>query len=132
MVGIIELLERYLVDFDRLAAVQRIVPVEKEKIVEKEVTKPIVVPTRDSESIRAELANSLLIEKLVVQLQGLLKKYPNEKLNLDNDVGLIFFSEFNGNTTNKPAGIFQENLSKYTTQAMSKLSRLGSNWSDDH
>ena len=35
LVGVIELLERYLIDFDRLAAVQRIVPVDREKIVEK-------------------------------------------------------------------------------------------------
>jgi hypothetical protein len=33
--GIIDLLEKYVVDFDRLAAIQRIVPVDREKIVEK-------------------------------------------------------------------------------------------------
>lgn len=35
LVGMVELLERYLVDFDRLAALQRIVPVDRERIVEK-------------------------------------------------------------------------------------------------
>jgi hypothetical protein len=62
--GVIELLERYIRDFDRLAAAQRIVPVDR--VVEKEKLKPILVPTRDSASIRDELAQSLLIEKLVL------------------------------------------------------------------
>ncbi len=58
--GIIELLERYIVDFDKMASVQRIVPVDREKIVEKEVTRSVLVPTKDSESIRNELAQLTL------------------------------------------------------------------------
>lgn len=52
LVSIIELLEKYLIDFDRLAAVQRIIPVDKERIVEKHVNHPVLVPTKDSESLR--------------------------------------------------------------------------------
>ena len=33
--GIIEVIERFLLDFDRLAAAQRVVAVDREKIVEK-------------------------------------------------------------------------------------------------
>ncbi len=44
----IDLLVRYLTDFDRLAAVQRIVAVDREKIVEKDVARSVLVPTKDS------------------------------------------------------------------------------------
>lgn len=44
----IEIVEKLLLDFDLLASVRKIVPVEKIKIVEKEVPKPIIVPTQDS------------------------------------------------------------------------------------
>lgn len=60
----IDLLVKYLADFDRLAGLQRIVGVPHETIVEKEVSKAVLVPTKDSESIRNELALSALIEKL--------------------------------------------------------------------
>lgn len=62
----IEQLERYLADFDRLAAVQRIVAVDRERIVEKDVSRPVLVPTKDSDSLRSELALSLLVEKLIL------------------------------------------------------------------
>jgi hypothetical protein len=61
LVGYIELLEKYLIDFDKLAAVQRIIPVEREKIVEKDVARPVLVPTKDSEFIKQELALGLLV-----------------------------------------------------------------------
>lgn len=53
LAGVIELLERYALDFDRLAAAQRIVPVDRDVIVEKEVAgRSVLVPVKDSESIR--------------------------------------------------------------------------------
>ena len=33
--GVIEIIERFLLEFDRLAAAQRVVAVDREKIVEK-------------------------------------------------------------------------------------------------
>jgi len=47
LIGIIELLERYLVDFDKLASTQRIVQVDREKIVEKNVDRPVLIPILD-------------------------------------------------------------------------------------
>lgn len=44
----IEILERFLVDFDKFAAVARVFPVDREVIVEKEVNKAVLVPTKDS------------------------------------------------------------------------------------
>lgn len=57
---IIDLLERFLIDFDKLAGIQRIIAVPTEKIVEREVDRAVLVPTKDSEVIRNELAMSVL------------------------------------------------------------------------
>lgn len=40
---------------------QRIVQVEKERIVEKEVNVPVLVPTRDSVSIKSDLSMTILV-----------------------------------------------------------------------
>ena len=48
---------------------QRIVQVEKEKVVEVEVNKAVLVPTRDSVSIRNDLSLTLLVEKLITELK---------------------------------------------------------------
>jgi hypothetical protein len=113
--------------------VQRIVPVDREVIIEKEISKAVIIPTKDSESIKTELAHALLIEKLVVELQRITKDSSNVKLQLDKDVELIFFTELN----NKPGfkaggGNFSEGLTKYTTSSMEKLGSLGGNWAHDH
>ena len=57
-----------MIDFDKLASVQRIIAVPTEKIVEKEVDRAVLVPTKDSEIIRNELAMSVLIEKLILEI----------------------------------------------------------------
>ena len=74
---IIDLLERFLIDFDKLAAVQRIIGVPTEKIVEKEVDRAVLVPTKDSEVIKNELAMSILIEKLILQIKNIKKSNPS-------------------------------------------------------
>lgn len=90
---VIDLLERYLIDFDKLAAVQRIIGVPQEKIVEREVDRAVLVPCKDSEIIKNELAMSILIEKLILQIKKIRKENPSVKLSLDEDVLLIFFTE---------------------------------------
>jgi hypothetical protein len=130
--GIIELLERYIVDFDKMASVQRIVPVDREKIVEKEVTRSVLVPTKDSESIRNELAHGLLIEKLITELKRVKKENNSVNLKLDNDIGLFFFSEFYNEPGSKVGGNFQDSLSKYTSESIAKLKSLGGSWTTDH
>ena len=89
---IIELLTKYLLDFDKLASIRRIVPVEKIKIVEKEVPKPVVVPTQDSETIKNQIAYTLLIEKLIRELKRITIENSSIQLRLDADVSLFFFN----------------------------------------
>ena len=55
---------------------------------------PVLVPTKDSISIRNELSLSLLVEKLIAELKRLKRDNPNIRLGLDEEVLLIFFSEF--------------------------------------
>lgn len=61
----IETIEIFLIELDKLIQFPRFYQVEKEVIVEKEVNKAILVPTKDSNSIRNEIALSLLAEKLI-------------------------------------------------------------------
>jgi hypothetical protein len=138
--GQIDLLERYLTDFDRLAAVQRIIPVEKDRLVDRDVIRPVLVPTTDSDSLRSQLALSLLVEKLLNEIKRIKKTNPGVALNLDSDLGLIFFPEFYANNTqNIPSSNFDvpktdlnASLGRYTQQAVSKLQNLGGNWTTDH
>jgi hypothetical protein len=48
----IDLIERFLIEFDKLAMFQRIVQIEKEKLVEVPKNVSVLVPTRDNISIR--------------------------------------------------------------------------------
>lgn len=61
-----------------------------------------------------------------------MKKHPNERLDLENDVGMFFFTEFFDKSSTKPGGNFQEILSKYTASSVSKIDGFGSNWTSDH
>ena len=130
LAGIIELVERYLIDFDRLASVQKIVPVEREKIVEKEVPKAVLVSRQDSETMRNQIAYSLLIEKLIVELKRIKKENNNIKLNLDNDLNLFFFNELQDQTN--AGGNLQESLANYTKETLNKLNSLGGDWTHSH
>jgi hypothetical protein len=89
----IDIVEKFLIEWDRLAQFQHIVAVEKEKNIEVEQNVPVLIPTRDALSIRSHLSNSLLIEKLVLELRCVRKENPNLRFNLDEDAQLIFFSE---------------------------------------
>jgi hypothetical protein len=131
LAGQIDLLEKYLLDFDRLAAVQRIVAVDREKIVEKDVARPVLVPTKDSETIRNELALSLLAEKLIAEVKRIKRENPTVGLKLDSDVGLVFFPEL-FDKQNVAAGSFEASLRDYTLKATEKLQKIGGGWSADH
>lgn len=129
----IDLIEKWLIDWDRLAQFQRIVAIEKEKIVEVDHNVPVLVPTRDILSIRTDLANSLLIEKLVMELRRLKKDNPNLRFNLDEDVQLIFFSELGGATL--PNNLSEElaaQLRSYTDSMYRKFTNIGGQWTGDH
>jgi hypothetical protein len=58
---IVTQIESYLVGLGRLTSSQRIITVPTDRVVEKVVNYPVVVPTQDSTSLRNELALSLLV-----------------------------------------------------------------------
>lgn len=129
---IIDLLERFLIDFDKLGALQKVVAVPKEKIVEKQVDRPVLVPTKDSEIIRNELAMSILIEKLILEIKRIKKANPSLDLSLDDDVLLVFFTELYDKQNLRNTTSFTKNLKEYTQSAVSKFTQMGGNWSYDH
>ena len=129
---VIDLLERFLIDFDKLAAVQRIIAVPTEKIVEKEVDRAVLVPTKDSEVIRNELAMSVLIEKLILEIKRIKQTNPSLQLSLDDDVLLVFFTELYDQQNLKNSATFIQNLREYTQSAVSKFTQMGGNWAHDH
>ena len=88
----IEIIEAFLIELDKIVQFARIVQVEKEKVVEKERNVPVLVPTKDSVSIRNELSLSLLVEKLVAELKRIKKTNSSMRFELDDEVQLIFFS----------------------------------------
>lgn len=87
----IDMIEAYIIDLDKIIQFPRFIEVEKEKIIEKEISKPVIVPTKDSNTVRNELALSLLVEKLVKEITLIKKTNPNINLSFDDDFGLIFF-----------------------------------------
>ena len=127
--AVIEMIEKYLVEFDRLASAQRIVTVNQERIVEKEVQRGVLVPSHD---LRGEYAYSLLIEKLLISLKTIKKANPNINLGLDQELSSIFFTEFESQGTNKLSGDFQSSLKKYTEDAIRKHTINGGEWTSDH
>lgn len=129
---IIDLLERFLIDFDKLAGIQRIIAVPTEKIVEREVDRAVLVPTKDSEVIRNELAMSVLIEKLILQIKNIKKSNPSLQLSLDDDVLLVFFTELYDQQNMKSSATFTQSLKEYTQSAVSKFTQMGGNWTYDH
>lgn len=126
----IEIIEKFLLEFDRLAAAQRIITVPEEKVVEKEVEKGVLVPVHD---IKGELALSLLVEKLIIELKRIKKDNPNVKFNFDDDISYIFFSELYDNRPGSNiSGDFKANLQKYTEEAIFKFTKNGGQWTRDH
>lgn len=130
--GTIDIVERFLTDFDRLAAVQRVVGVPVEKVVEKEVDRAVLVPTQDGYSLRNELAMSLLIEKLILEIKRIQKENPSVRLGLDDDVALIFFAELYDRQSINISADFKANLERYTEDAIRKFTANGGKWTGEH
>lgn len=126
----IEILETFLIELDKIIQFPRFYPVEKEKIVEKEVNRSILVPTKDSASIRNELALSLLVEKLIGEIRTIKTSNPTLKLNLDEDLQLIFFSEAFG--SGKLNEDLNSQLRSYKESQYNQLFSLGKAWTNDH
>lgn len=79
----IDIIEAFLIELEKMLQVQRIVQVEKEKIVEVEVDRTVLVPTRDSVSIRNDLSLSLLVEKLIGEIRRIKSENKGIDLKLD-------------------------------------------------
>jgi hypothetical protein len=126
----IDIIETFLIELDKLIQFPRFYPVEKEKIVEKEINIPVLVPSKDSESIRNELALSVLVDKLLGELRLIKQRDPNYKFNLDEDTQLIFFGEaFGKGNLNED---LNSQLRSYKESQYTKLLALGNTWSTDH
>jgi hypothetical protein len=95
----IDIIETFLIELEKIIQFPRIVQVEKERIVEKEVNVPVLVPTRDSISIRNDLSLTILVEKLISEIKRIKSQNSSLALNLDEDIQLIFFSELFGGKT---------------------------------
>lgn len=117
----------------RLVSSQRILTVPAERIVDKVVKSPVLVPTQDAASLRNELALSLLVEKLILELKRLKKEQPGLKLTLDDDIQMMFFGELGGQFgqfSSSPE--LQQQLRKFLDSMNTRLSTLGPNWTNSH
>lgn len=126
----IDIIETFLIELDKIIQFPRFYQVEKEKIVEKEVNKAVLVPTKDSSSIRSEIALSLLVEKLIGEIRTIKQNNPSVNLSLDEDLQLIFFSEAFGGV--KLNADLNGQLRSYKESQYNKLFSLGKTWTNDH
>lgn len=128
----IEIIEAFLIELDKIVQFARIVQIEKEKIVEKDRNIPILVPTKDSVSIRNELSLSILVEKLVAELKRIKKNNSSVRIELDEDVQLIFFSEFLDGKAGNLGEELNKQLVSYRESVYNNLLRVGKTWGTDH
>ena len=128
----IEIIEAFLIELDKIVQFARIVQIEKERIVEKNVNVPVLVPTKDSVSIRNELSMSLLVEKLVAELKRLKRDNSSLRLGLDEDVQLIFFSEFLEGKSASLGEDMNRQLTSYRESVYNNLLKHGKAWGTDH
>lgn len=66
----ISALESYITQLDEISAFPKVVQVTKEKIVNKDVAVPVIMPRKTSESIRNEAFYLVMIEKLIKELKN--------------------------------------------------------------
>jgi IS1 family transposase len=78
-----------MVELNGLIEFPRFVPIDRQV----EVVRPVLVPTKDQESLREELALAVLVEKLIGEIRTIKTSNPSLKLSLDADLQLLFFSE---------------------------------------
>ncbi len=126
----IDIIETYMIELDRLIQYPRFITVEKEVEKKVDVPRAVLVPTKDENSLRNEVALSLLVEKLIGELRNIKQTNPNLKFNLDEDLQLIFFSDaFGGSKLNES---LTSQLRSYRESQYNRLRSLGSNWGNDH
>jgi hypothetical protein len=92
------------------------VPKEVERIVEK----PVLIPTRNQDTIDREVASTTLIEKLVEELKRL-RTQLGVDLQLDEDIKTIFFTEL------QSIDNMDLKLQQFTKVVLERFQALG-NW----
>ena len=130
----IEIIETFLTELDKIIQFPRFYQVEKEKIVEKEVNKPVLVPTATAESIKTETSYAVLIDKLISEIKRIKSSNNGVRLELDEDIQLMFFSDLldgNKQLRNLSPELGSQ-LRSYKESQKSKLYSLGKTWSNDH
>lgn len=126
----IEIIERFLAEFEKFILNPRIIKIPQKEIVEKqiEVEKIVRVPTQDEKSLRMELTLSLLVEKLIMELKRI-REAGKIDLQLDEDIKLIFFGELKA--TSQLEGALSQQIQSYSSRIMRQFESLGS-WSIEH
>lgn len=130
----IEIIETFLAELDKLIQFPRFYQVEKEKVVEKEVNRPVLVPTETNQSILRETSYAVLIDQLIAELKRITRDNPQVNLQLDEEINLMFFSDFDKN--NADIKILNKDLNtqlrSYKESQKNKLFSLGKTWTNDH
>lgn len=67
-----------------------------------------------------------------MEIKRIKKDNPNVNLKLEEDVNLVFFSELYNKQSINVSADFQQSLKEYTTEAISKFTKMGGKWSNDH
>ena len=63
-------IESYIAQLDEISAFPKVVQVTKDRIVNKDVAVPVILPKKTSESIRNEAFYLVMIEKLIKELKN--------------------------------------------------------------
>lgn len=67
-----------------------------------------------------------------MEIRRIKKENPNVNIKLDDDVGLIFFTELYDKQSISVSADFNNSLREYTQSAVSRLKSLGGSWTSDH
>lgn len=114
-------IEQLIVMLRSLAAFPNIVQIPR--YIDKVVEKPVVVPTKDTETVNREIAATAMIEKLVEELKRI--ERTGVRLELDNDLKSIFFLEL------KSIERMDDKLRQFSSVVLNRFKALG-NWTDQH
>lgn len=115
-------IEQLIVMLRSLATFPNIVQIPR--YIDKIVEKPVIVPSKDTETINREIAATTLIEKLVEELKRI-QRTSAVKLELDSEISEIFFHEL------KSIGRMDDKLKQFSNVVFNRFRALG-NWTDEH
>ena len=90
----IDMIEGFLIELNKIISFPRIVQVEKEKIVEVDKNRPVLVPKLDLQGERFTVTLGMIISKLLGELLRIKDKNPGVKLELDADILRMFSEQF--------------------------------------